>query len=135
MEYRMNGRTLAFARRFALLFVLALLAGCGGGDGESLDYTGIWQGRTSNGGTVVFTVEGNLVAALRLVDPQGSIWFPQPTDIQGNSFSAEYETHTAATDYVSLECTFDSVAHGTGRYTMRKGSNLLTGTFEAQRPL
>ena len=128
----MNRKALDLARRLALLFVLALPAGCGSGDGESLDYTGIWQGRTSNGGTVVFTVEGNLVAALRLVDPQGSIWFPQPTDIQGNSFSAEYETHTAATDYVFLECMFDSVAHGTGRYTMRKGSQILTGTFEAQ---
>ena len=131
----MNRKALDLARRLALLFVLALLAGCGGGDGESLDYTGAWQGRTSNGGTVVFTVEGNLVTALRLVDPQGTIWFPQAVDIQGDSFSADYETNTSATDYVSLECTFDSVAHGTGDYTMRKGSNLLTGTFEAQRPL
>ena len=131
----MNRKALDLARRLALLFVLALLAGCGGGDGESLDYTGNWQGRTSNGGTVVFTVEGNLVTALRLVDPQGTIWFPQAVDIQGDSFSADYETNTSATDYVSLECTFDSVAHGTGDYTMRKGSNLLTGTFEAQRPL
>ena len=129
----MNGKSLALARRLALLFVFALLAGCGGGDGESLDYAGVWQGRTSNGGSIVFTVEGNWVTSLRLADPQGSIWFPQPTDIEGNSFSAEYETNTAATDYVSLQCTFDSAVHGTGRYTMRKGSNLLTGTFEVQR--
>lgn len=131
----MNRKALALARRLALLFVLALPAGCGSGDGESLDYTGVWQGRTSNGGTVVFTVEGNLVTALRLTDPQGSIWFPQAVDVQGDSFSADYETNTSATDYVSLECTFDSVAHGTGNYTMRKGSNLLAGTFEAQPPL
>ena len=131
----MNRKAFALARRLALLIVLALPAGCGSGDGESLDYTGAWQGRTSNGGTVVFTVEGNLVTALRLVDPQGTIWCPQAVDIQGDSFSADYETNTSATDYVSLECTFDSVAHGTGDYTMRKGSNLLTGTFEAQRPL
>ena len=119
-------------RRWLCACACLVLAGCGGDEGADADYSGAWQGRTSNGGTVVFTVEGNLVAALRLVDPQGSIWFPQPTDIQGNSFSAEYETHTAATDYVSLECTFDSVAHGTGRYTLRKGSQILTGTFEAQ---
>ena len=119
MEYRMNGRTLAFARRFALLCVLALPAGCGGGDGESLNYTGIWQGRTSNGGSVVFTVEGNRVAALRLVDPQGSIWFPQPTDIVGHSFSAEYGTDTAATDDVFLKGTFVSDSDATGRYEMR----------------
>lgn len=131
----MNRKALALARRLALLFVLALPAGCGSGDGVSLDYTGAWQGRTSNGGTVAFTVEGNLVTALRLVDPQGSIWFPQAVDVQGDSFSADYETNTSATDYVSLQCTFDSVAHGTGDYTMRKGSNLLTGTFEAQPPL
>ena len=132
MGNRMNGRTLAFVRSLALVGLLALPAGCGSGDGESLDYAGAWQGRTSNGGTVVFTVEGNLVVSLRLTDPQGAIWFPQPTDIEGNSFSAEYETNTAATDYVSLQCTFDSAVHGTGRYVMRKGSQLLTGTFEVQ---
>ena len=131
----MNDTIRTLARRLALLFVLALPAGCGSGDGESVDYTGVWQGRTSNGGTIVFTVEANVVASLSLVDPQGSIWFPQPTDIDGNSFSAEYETNTAATDYVSLQCTFDSVAHGTGRYSLRKGGDLLTGTFEAARPL
>ncbi len=131
----MNRKALALARRLALLFVLALPAGCGSGDGESLDYTGTWQGRTSNGGTIVFTVEGHLVTALRLVDPQGTIWFPQAVDVQGDSFSADYETNTSATDYVSLQCTFDSVAHSTGDYTMRKGGNLLTGTFEAQPPL
>ena len=131
----MNDTIWTFARRLALLFVLALPAGCGSGGGESLDYTGAWQGRTSNGGTVVFTVEGNLVTALRLTDPQGSIWFPQAVDVQGDSFSADYETNTSATDYVSLECMFDSIVHGTGNYTMRKGGNLLTGTFEAQPPL
>ena len=132
---RMNDTIRTFARRLALLFVFALSAGCGSDDGESLDYTGVWQGRTSNGGTIVFTVEGNMVTALRLTDPQGTIWFPQAVDVRGDSFSADYETNTSATDYVSLQCTFDSVAHGTGNYTMRKGSNLLTGTFEAARPL
>ena len=129
----MNRKAFALARRLALLIVLALPAGCGSGDGESLDYTGAWQGRTSNGGTIVFTVEANVVASLSLVDPQGSIWFPQPTDIDGNSFSAEYETNTSTSDFVSLECTFDSLAHGAGRYSLLKGSNLLTGTFEVQR--
>ena len=130
----MNFKILALARNLSLFFVLALTAGCGGDDGESQDYSGNWQGRTSNGGSIVFTVEGNQVVSLRLSDPQGDIWSPQPTDIVGDSFSAEYETHTAATDYVFLECTFDADAHGAGRYSMRKGSNLLNGTFEVRRP-
>ena len=130
----MTRNLFALARRLSVLFVLALLAGCGGSDGASLNYAGVWQGRTSNGGSIVFTVEGDLVTSLRLTDPQGNIWFPQPTDIEGNSFSAEYETNTAATDYVSLQCTFDSIARGTGDYLLRKGSDLLTGTFEVARP-
>lgn len=129
----MNITATTLARQLVLFCMLSFLAGCGDdGNGPDANYAGAWQGRTSNGGTVVFTVEGNLVTSLRLVDPQGSIWFPQPTDIDGNSFSAEYETNTAATDYVSLQCTFDSAAHGAGRYTLRKGSSLLTGTFEVQ---
>ncbi len=131
----MKNNLLPLVRKLTVLLLLALLAGCGGGDdGESLDYAGNWQGRTSNGGTIVFTVQGNLVVSLRLVDPQGVIWFPQPTDIQGNSFSAEYETDTAATDFVSLDCTFGSINQATGSYSMRKGSSVLTGTFSAQHP-
>lgn len=113
----------------------AVLVGCGddGGGGDA-DYTGTWQGRTSNGGTIVFTVEGPLVVTLRLSDPGGEIWFPQPTDIRGDSFSAEYATDTAATDDVSLQGTFVSESAATGRYTMRKGGNVLSGTFAAGRP-
>lgn len=130
----MKNKLLLLVRKLAVLFLLALLAGCGGGsDGESLAYDGNWQGRTSNGGTIVFAVEGNQVVSLRLSDPQGDIWFPQPTDIVGDSFSAEYETDTAATDYVSLDCTFGSIDQAAGSYLMRKGSNVLTGTFAAQQ--
>lgn len=112
----------------------AVLAGCGGDDGGAdADYAGVWQGRTSNGGTIVFTVQGAQVVALRLSDPNGEIWFPKPTDIVGDSFSAEYETDTAATDSVSLDCTFGSLTQATGRYSMRKGAQLLTGTFAADR--
>ena len=64
----------------------------------------------------------------------GEIWFPQPTDIHGDSFSAEYATDTAATDDVSLQGTFVSDSDATGRYTMRKGGTVLSGTFAAQRP-
>ncbi|MGD9611740.1 MAG: hypothetical protein AB7V22_02435 [Kiritimatiellia bacterium] len=129
----MNRNMSAFVGRFALLLVLALAAGCGDGDGERADYTGVWQGRTSNGGSIVFTVEGDWVVSLRLVDPQGVIWMPQPTDVTGHSFSAEYATDTAATDDVSLQGTFDSATGATGRYAMRKGGNVLNGTFAAQR--
>ena len=116
-------------------FACAVLVGCGDdGGGADADYTGIWQGRTSNGGTIAFTVEGQLVVALRLSDPGGEIWFPQPTDIHGDSFSAEYATDTAATDDVSLQGTFVSESAATGRYAMRKGGNVLSGTFEAWRP-
>ena len=129
----MNRNALAFVGRLALFCVLALAAGCGGSDGASADYSGVWQGRTSNGGSIVFTVEGDLVVSLRLVDPQGVIWMPQPTDVTGHSFSAEYATDTATTDDVSLQCTFGSTSDATGRYAMRKGGNVLNGTFEAQR--
>ena len=113
----------------------AVLAGCGDDDGGAdADYAGVWQGRTSNGGTIVFSVEGRLVVTLRLSDPGGEIWFPQPTDIHGDSFSAEYATDTAATDDVSLQGTFVSETDATGRYTMRKGGTVLSGTFAAQRP-
>ena len=111
----------------------AVWAGCGGDEGADADYSGAWQGRTSNGGTVVFTVQGAQVVALRLSDPGGEIWFPKPTDVVGHSFSAEYGTDTAATDDVALTGTFDSPVHATGRYSMRKGAQLLKGTFEAAR--
>ena len=111
----------------------AVLAGCGGDEGADADYSGAWQGRTSNGGTVVFTVQGAQVVALRLSDPGGEIWFPKPTDVVGNSFSAEYGTDTAATDDVFLKGTFVSDSDATGRYEMRKGSHVLSGTFAAQR--
>lgn len=130
----MNHSVLAFVGRLALLCVLALAAGCDDGGGAAADYAGVWQGRTSNGGTIVFTVEGSLVVALRLSDPGGEIWFPQPTDIHGDSFSAEYATDTAATDDVSLQGTFVSESTATGRYAMRKGGAVLSGTFAAGRP-
>lgn len=112
----------------------AVLVGCGDdGGGADADYAGVWKGRTSNGGTIVFTVEGSLVVALQLSDPGGEIWFPQPTDIRGDSFSAEYATDTAATDDVSLQGTFVSESDATGRYEMRKGGSVLSGTFAARR--
>lgn len=115
-------------------FACAVLVGCGDdGGGADADYAGVWQGRTSNGGTIVFSVEGRLVVTLRLSDPGGEIWFPQPTDIHGDSFSAEYATDTAATDDVSLQGTFVSETDATGRYTMRKGGTVLSGTFAARR--
>lgn len=130
----MKRRAFALARKFSVIFALALLAGCGGGsDGENLDYTGNWHGRTSNGGTIAFTVAGDWVPSLRLSDSQGVIWFPQAVEVRGNSFSARYDTNTAATDEIFLECTFGSADQATGRYWMRKGGNVLTGTFEAQR--
>ena len=133
----MNNAWPSFVRRCLCACACAVMTGCGGGDdggGADADYTGIWQGRTSNGGTIAFTVEGPLVVALRLSDPGGEIWFPQPTDIHGDSFSAEYATDTAATDDVSLQGTFVSESTATGRYAMRKGGSVLSGTFAAGRP-
>ena len=121
-------------RRWLCACACLVLAGCGGDEGADADYSGAWQGRTSNGGTVVFTVQGAQVVALRLTDPGGEIWFPQPTDIVGHSFSAEYGTDTAATDDVFLKGTFVSDSDATGRYAMRKGGAVLSGTFAAQRP-
>lgn len=124
----------SFVRRSLFVCACAVLAGCGGGDGGSdLDYAGSWQGRTSNGGTIAFTVQGAQVVALRLSDPGGEIWFPKPTDIVGDSFSAEYQTDTAATDDVALSGTFDAADHAVGSYSMRKGSQRLAGTFTADR--
>lgn len=133
---RMHGNLRSLARIFALISSLVWLAGCGGDDGggASADYAGQWQGRTSNGGSIVFTVAGDEVATLRLSDPQGVIWFPQPVEIEGDSFAAAYGTDTATTDEVSLECTFDTPVHGAGSYSMRKGAQILRGTFEATRP-
>ena len=62
-------------RRWLCACACLVLAGCGGDEGADADYSGAWQGRTSNGGTVVFTVQGAQVVALRLVDPGGEIWF------------------------------------------------------------
>jgi len=132
----MNNAWSSFVRRSLCACACAVMAGCGGDDGggADADYAGTWQGRTSNGGTIVFTVEGAQVVALRLADPGGDIWFPKPTDILGDSFSAEYRTDTAATDDVSLSGTFDAPDHAVGRYAMRKGVQRLAGTFEATRP-
>ena len=54
-------------------------------------------------------------------------------DVRGDSFSAEYATDTAATDDVSLQGTFVSESDATGRYEMRKGGSVLSGTFAARR--
>ena len=123
-----------FVRWLLCACVCAVLAGCDdGGNGADADYSGVWRGPTSNGGAIVFTVEGDSVVSLRLDDPQGVIWFPRPTDVRGDSFSAEYAADTAATDDVSLSGTFVSDSSATGRYEMRKGGNVLRGTFAARR--
>ena len=125
-----------FSRSLACLLVvgLALLTGCGGGDeGSDQNYDGTWQGRTSHGGTITFTVSAGMVTTLRLEDPEASLWFPQPVAIVGNTFEAEYVTDTASTDDVRLQGSFDSSTHSFGTYSIRKGSQKLAGTFEALR--
>lgn len=121
-------------RTFAISTSFILLAGCGGGDGGSdQNFDGTWQGRTSNGGTVTFTVDGDWVTSLRLTDPAATLWFPQSVDIHGSTFDAEYETDTATTDDVRLQTSFNSATQASGTYSIRKGSQLLTGTFQASR--
>ncbi len=112
--------------------VLGLAAGCGGEDGGGdRDYTGNWLGTTSNGGTVSFSVANDLVTPLRLTDPQGSLWLTLQVEINGNSFRAEHVE--SPNDQITLQCTFDSATHGSGRYTMRDGGQSLNGTFEVAR--
>jgi hypothetical protein len=73
-------------------------------------------------------VDGSVVAALRITDPAGNIWFPQPVDIHGTTFSAE-----RADGSLAVQCRFSSTDQASGNYSMRKGGNTLTGTFTAAR--
>lgn len=118
-----------------LLMVMGglLLGGCGGEGGSDQNYDGTWTGRTSNGGRITFTVEGDWVRTLRLEDPTAQIWLPQPVDIRGSTFAAQYLTETDSSDAVRLQGTFTSATHLDGSYSLRKGSYSLSGTFTATR--
>jgi hypothetical protein len=121
---------------FALLLIAAGWAGCSGDDGESADYRGHWQGRTSHGGTVLFTVEANAVTSLRIVDSQASLQITQPVGIEGNSFFVENSEGVSSpgSPAVSAQGTFDTETHCAGRYSIVKASRAWSGTFEATRP-
>jgi hypothetical protein len=114
--------------RAVLALGFILCAGCSSDDGAAANYTGTWRGRTSNGGTATFQVDGSVITALRITDPPGDIWFPQPVDIRGSTFSAE-----RADGSLAVHCRFSSSDEASGRYSMRKGGNTLTGTFTAAR--
>ena len=113
-----------------------LLAGCGGGGGGSnQDYGGIWQGRTSHDGTVAFTVIGNSVTSLRIVDAQADVWILNPVEIEGDSFSAKNSEGATSpgSPAVSVQGTFDSATQAFGRYAITKAGNTWSGTFEAAK--
>ena len=111
---------------------LQLFAGCESQDkGPDQDYNANWKGRTSNGGTVSFTVGGDKVTALEIKDSRGWIRLQQPVDIDGDSFSAEGSSGFLNSTKVS--CTFDSATHCTGSYSIQELGQSLSGTFEATR--
>ena len=121
------------ARGGVVLAAAAGPIGCDDGGGSDLDYGGAWQGRTSHGGTVGFTVDGSSVTSFRIVDDQANVQITQPVDIHGDSFSAENSAGVSSpgSPAVSLQATFDSDTHCAGRYSI---ANAWSGTFEATRP-
>lgn len=119
-----------------LLLAILWLTGCGGDSGgPDQDYRGNWRGRTSHGGTVVFTVSVNEVTFLQIVDAQANVDLTMPLGIDGSSFSAATSAgvSSSGSPAVSVHCTFDSATHGTGSYSITKPPNTWTGTFEASR--
>ena len=104
--------------------------------GPDRDYSGTWRGRTSHGGTVVFTVDGPEVTGLQIVDDQARVQLTQPVSIERDSFSADNSEIVPSTGnpLVSLQCAFDSETHCAGRYSIAKAPNAWSGTFEATRP-
>ena len=126
----------SLAGTFLLLLGIPWLAGCGGGgSGAAQDYHGTWQGRTSHGGSVAFTVVDNAVASLQIVDAQADIRIKNSVEIEGNSFSVDNSDVVASTvnPLVSVQCTFDSTTHATGSYSLTQTPNAWSGTFEASR--
>jgi hypothetical protein len=114
---------------FSLIMCGCITLGCSksGGDGDDLDYNGNWNGKTSNGGSVTFTVSENKVTALEIKDDDGSIRLREPIGIDGDSFSASCGPSWPMCD---LSCTFDSATHCTGSYSIT-GIGSVSGTFEA----
>jgi len=126
----------SLAGTLLILFGIPWLAGCGGGWSDTpQDYSGTWQGRTSHGGSVAFTVVANAVASLQIVDGQANIRIQNSVEIDGNSFSADNSDVVASTDnpLVSVQCTFDSSTHAAGSYSLTQTPNAWSGTFEASR--
>ena len=120
-------------RAFLMVLGGLLLGGCGGEGGSDQNYDGTWAGRTSHGGSITFTVDGDWVLTLRLDDPAAQIWFPQPVDIHGNVFAAQYLTDTASSDDVRLGGSLVSATQVNGNYSLHKGTYALSGTFTATR--
>jgi hypothetical protein len=123
-------------REFVLPLMLCasviLPVGCEEGPDE--DYNGEWRGRTSNGGTVVFTVEGDEVTAFEMRDPGGSsLRLLESVAINGNSFSVEDDGGVLGMDEAELEGTFDSATHCTGSYSFEKLWMTHSGTYDATR--
>ncbi len=120
------------------LILMGLLCGTGcnsGGGGGDEDYFGTWKGVTSNGGTVNFVVNDNVVTSLKISDSQADVWSTQLVPIEGNGFNAETPEGfpTPTSPAVSVYCTFISVDQASGTYSVRRGGRATSGTFEAAK--
>ena len=123
------------ALRFLLLLLAICFSGCGGDGGSEADYDGTWQGTTSHGGSVSFTVFADQVTALRITDPQANIWITLPAPIVNGSFSVENsENGTGSVNPgASVQASFSSPTQASGRYSLVQSGSTWSGTFTASR--
>ena len=120
-------------RLFSLLIILAALGMAAGCDEESpaQGYVGTWKGKTSNGGTVYFLIEENLVMELHVRDPQAHLWIEQPVHVMGHGFNLDPEIYSTEDSQVTFECNFSSKTEESGSYALRQGRRVLAGTYTA----
>ncbi len=120
---------------FILLVLLATLGltGCGGDSGQETLYSGTWQGRTSHSGTIIFVVDGNAVTSLQITDAEANVWITQPVAVEGNSFAVQDAEGVSSptSPAVSVQGTFTSETTATGNYSVSRGTQKVTGTFQA----
>lgn len=117
---------------FLILAAWVLTAGCDD-ESPSQGYVGTWEGKTSNGGSVSFLIEENLVVALDVRDPQAHLWIEQPVHVLGYGFSLDPEIYSSSSSQVSFECNFSSKTEASGSYSLHGRSQTVSGTYTAYR--